>query len=105
MRVCLLLQAVDGALLRLSGTEVRNCGQAFVLGRYCTHIHMGSRQEHSYIKDNSIHHSFQRAVVIHGAFACCGVVRLANVRAFRLCWRYSGLMRVVTLSINLQARI
>jgi hypothetical protein len=50
----------------LSGTEVRRCGQAFVLGRYCTHFHMANRQENSYLMDNSIHHSFQRATTVHG---------------------------------------
>lgn len=29
-------------------------------------MHMANRQEHSYVIDNSIHHSFQRATTIHG---------------------------------------
>ena len=57
--------AMHGATLRLSGVEIRRCGQAFVLGRYCSHFHMAGRLEDSYIVDNSIHHSFQRAVVVH----------------------------------------
>ena len=61
-----MTQALDGAVLRLSGVELRHCGQAFVLGRYCSHMHMANRQENSYINDNSIHHSFQRATTIHG---------------------------------------
>jgi hypothetical protein len=36
------------------------CGQSFLLGRYCTHLHMVGRAEASYIRGNSIHHSFQR---------------------------------------------
>jgi hypothetical protein len=57
--------SMHGAALRLSGVEIRRCGQAFVLGRYCSHLHMGGRMEDSYIVDNSIHHSFQRAVTVH----------------------------------------
>jgi hypothetical protein len=60
------VMAVHGAMLRLSGSEFRRCGQFGVLGRYCTHIHMASKQENAFIVDNSIHHSFQRAVTIHG---------------------------------------
>lgn len=51
----------------LRPTEIRNCGQSFVLGRYCNHLHMAGHQAHSYIRGNSIHHSFQRAVTIHGS--------------------------------------
>ncbi len=57
--------SMHGAALRLSGVEIRRCGQAFILGRYCSHFHMGGRMEDSYIVDNSIHHSFQRAVTVH----------------------------------------
>ena len=50
---------------RIENVEVTRCGQAFVLGRYCTHAHHGGNFEGNYIKANSIHHSFQRAVTTH----------------------------------------
>ena len=59
------LMAMHGAKLHLEGVEVRHCGQAFILGRYCTHYHMEGEMPNNYIRDNSIHHSFQRAVTIH----------------------------------------
>lgn len=33
---------------------------------YCTHYHMGGTRPDSYIRSNSIHHSFQRATTVHG---------------------------------------
>ncbi len=59
------MAAMHGAALRVQGVEVRRCGQAFVLGRYCTHFHMAGKAEMAYVKDNAIHHSFQRAVTVH----------------------------------------
>jgi hypothetical protein len=50
----------------LENAELRRCGQAGVLGRYCSHFHMSGMLEGSYIKSNSIHHSFQRAITVHG---------------------------------------
>ena len=50
---------------RIENAEVTRCGQAFVLGRYCTHAHRGGNFEGNYVKANSIHHSFQRAVTTH----------------------------------------
>jgi hypothetical protein len=49
------LLAAGGARLRLENAEIRRCGQAGVLGRYCSHFHMAGELEHSYIKSNSIH--------------------------------------------------
>ena len=66
--------AVHGGNLRVENTEVRNCGQARNLGRYCLHFHKAGFQpggpdlnwRGSYLIGNSIHHSFQRATTIHG---------------------------------------
>eukprot|EP00051_Salpingoeca_urceolata_P019992 m.295984 g.295984 ORF g.295984 m.295984 type:complete len:3942 (+) comp19518_c0_seq1:299-12124(+) len=59
--------AAHGGTYRIENTEVRNCGQMGNLGRYCVHYHMANEQSHSYVRSNSIHHSFQRAVVTHGS--------------------------------------
>jgi len=60
--------AVHGGHLRVENAEVRNCGQARNLGRYCLHFHKAGYQPptQSYLKSNSIHNSFQRATTIHG---------------------------------------
>ena len=34
-------------------------------GRYCTHSHKAGSMEGSYVKANSIHHSYQRACTTH----------------------------------------
>lgn len=59
--------AVGGGTYRIENTEFRRCGQGFFMGRYCTHVHMvGAGGVRSYVKANSVHHSFQRAFTIHG---------------------------------------
>lgn len=52
-------------IYRMENAEVRRCGQAFNFGRYCTHSHMAGDMRGSYVKANSIHHSYQRAVTTH----------------------------------------
>uniref|UniRef100_A0A383WCP6 Fibrocystin-L n=1 Tax=Tetradesmus obliquus TaxID=3088 RepID=A0A383WCP6_TETOB len=55
------------AILRFTHVEVQWGGQAFRLGRYPIHWHMhGDAAMQSWVKGCSIHHSFQRAVTIHG---------------------------------------
>lgn len=57
--------AVHGGEFRLENLELRHCGQFSNLGRYCSHSHHGMDMEGSYVKANSIHSSFQRAVTTH----------------------------------------
>lgn len=52
---------------RLSGVEVRRCGQSGVLGRYCTHFHMMGTRPDSYLTDSSVHRSYQRVVSVHAS--------------------------------------
>lgn len=56
-----------GGHYRIENAEFRHCGQKGRLGRYCTHFHAtgDNPPPHSYIKSNSFHHSFQRAVTVH----------------------------------------
>ena len=42
--------------------------QAFILGRYCSHFHEAFSLEGGYVKDNSIHHSFQRGTTVHATY-------------------------------------
>ena len=51
---------------RLEGVEVRDAGQGFFLGRYAVHFHLVGSVKGSYVRKCSIHHSFNRAVAIHG---------------------------------------
>ena len=51
---------------RIDSIELKNCGQAFILGSYPIHFHMIGTVHASYVRNNAIHHSFNRAVTIHG---------------------------------------
>eukprot|EP01036_Dinobryon_divergens_P027890 gene27890-36744_t len=57
--------AMQSGIYRMENAEIRRCGQAFNFGRYCTHSHKAGDMEGSYVKANSIHRSFQRAVTTH----------------------------------------
>jgi len=54
------------ALARISYVEVTFAGQAFRLGRYPIHFHLNGDMSTSYVRGCSIHHTFNRAVNIHG---------------------------------------
>ena len=55
------------ALLQLDNVEVTQSGQAFRLGRYSIHWHMhGDVAYQSWVRGCSIHHTYNRAVTIHG---------------------------------------
>jgi hypothetical protein len=59
--------AFHGGEYRMENAEFRHCGQAGVLGRYCTHYHRNGDNPppRSYVRSNSFHDSFQRAVTVH----------------------------------------
>ena len=56
----------DGAIARISYTEVRQAGQAFNMARYPIHFHLAGNVRQSYVLGNAIHHTYNRAVTIHG---------------------------------------
>ena len=56
----------DKVVGRLSYIEVTHAGQAFRLGRYPIHFHLNGDVSSSYVRGCSIHHTFNRAVSIHG---------------------------------------
>jgi len=58
--------------------QVRYAGQGFRLGRYPIHFHMIGTVRNSYVRGNSIHHTYNRAVVIHGVH----FLRVVNNVAF-----------------------
>ena len=51
---------------RIENAELRYMGQAFQLGRYAVHFHMSGLIDQSYLRLNSIHHTYNRACTIHG---------------------------------------
>ena len=42
--------------------------KTFKDGRYPIHLYLSGRQDKSWIKGNSVHHSFARLISIHGYF-------------------------------------
>jgi hypothetical protein len=79
--------------IQLDGVEVRRCGQAGALGRYCLHSHMLSYNmpdgpdlpsdgqfiglaSNVFIRNSAVHQSVNRAMVIHGT---CGMKFHNNV--------------------------
>jgi hypothetical protein len=56
----------DSLTFRASDIEFRNVGQAFKLGRYALHMHLIGAVHNSYIKNNAVNQSNNRAVAIHG---------------------------------------
>jgi hypothetical protein len=50
----------------ISYVECFRCGQAFNLGRYPLHMHMMGNVAGSYIRGCAVHHTFNRAVTVHG---------------------------------------
>jgi hypothetical protein len=49
--------------------QVRQAGQAFRLGRYPLHYHMNGPLPDSYVKGSAIHHTYNRAMTMHGTNA------------------------------------
>ena len=56
----------ESTAARIDSIELTNVGQAFILGSYPIHFHMIGTVHSSYVKNNSIHHAFNRSVTIHG---------------------------------------
>lgn len=57
---------MEGSTARLQWAEFQRMGQKKVLGRYPVHFHMAGDVSGSYVRYNSIHHSFNRCFTIHG---------------------------------------
>ena len=56
----------SGAIARVSYTEIRQAGQAYSLGRYPIHFDLIGDAQDSYVIGNAVHHSYNRAITIHG---------------------------------------
>ena len=53
---------------KIEYVEFTHTGQGFNLGRYSMHFHMSDRQPNSYFRGMGTHHTFNRAMTIHGTF-------------------------------------
>ena len=60
------IMSMTNASSQLAGVELRKMGQRARFGRYPMHWHLASDRGADFIRDSSIHSSFQRAVVMHG---------------------------------------
>lgn len=56
----------ESSIGKIENCEFFDVGQAFKLGRYPIHFHMLGNVNQSYIKNNSIHQSYNRATTLHG---------------------------------------
>jgi hypothetical protein len=56
---------VMDANAQLDGVEMRSMGQAGHPGRYPFHWHLSGERANDFVRNSSIHSSFQRAVVVH----------------------------------------
>lgn len=68
----------DSLTFRARNIEFTHVGQAFKLGRYALHMHMIGAVHNSYIENNAVHQSNNRAVAIHGT----RYLRITNNVAF-----------------------
>lgn len=57
---------MNGGEMYLSGVELAYMGQAGILGRYPAHWHDNGDVSGQYVRDSSIHHSFNKVITIHG---------------------------------------
>ena len=61
------IMVMGGGVARVEGAELTRMGQQNILRRYPIHYHMlGESGASSYLKDTSIHHTFNRCVTVHG---------------------------------------
>ncbi|HEV2755151.1 MAG TPA: G8 domain-containing protein [Actinomycetota bacterium] len=60
------VMVMEGASARIDGVEFESMGQRKALRRYPVHFHMDGEAAGSYLKRSTIHHSFNRCVVVHG---------------------------------------
>ena len=56
----------ESVIGKIENCEFTDVGQAFMLGRYPIHFHMIGTVSKSYIKNNSIHQTYNRGTTLHG---------------------------------------
>lgn len=76
------VMVMGGSTARIEGVELAGMGQRKALRRYPVHFHMDGVAKGSYLRRSTIHHSFNRCVVVHGTH---GLVVRDNV-----CFDHAG---------------
>jgi len=66
VHVMLFAPGDESCIGRIEYAEFYHAGQAYRLGRYPIHFHMIGKVSLSYVRGNSIHHTFNRAITTHG---------------------------------------
>ena len=67
----------ESAIVRLDGVELRNMGQGYRIGRYPINFHWIGRVRRSFVRQCSVHHSFNRGIGMNGVMVfvsstmCC----------------------------------
>eukprot|EP00931_Biecheleriopsis_adriatica_P053216 TRINITY_DN3111_c0_g1_i1.p1 TRINITY_DN3111_c0_g1~~TRINITY_DN3111_c0_g1_i1.p1 ORF type:complete len:1315 (-),score=165.95 TRINITY_DN3111_c0_g1_i1:391-4314(-) len=56
------------SMVHVESAEFSKLGQGLLMGRYSLHFHLAGDAEGSYLRDNSIHHGFNRCITLHGTF-------------------------------------
>lgn len=68
VHIMLFAPGDEACIGRIENLELFYAGQAYTLGRYPLHFHMIGTVYQSYIKNNVIHHTFNRATTVHGVY-------------------------------------
>lgn len=68
VHIMLFAPGDESCIGRIENLELFYAGQAYTLGRYPLHFHMIGTVYQSYIKNNAVHDTFNRATTVHGVF-------------------------------------
>ena len=68
VHVMLFSPGNESSVGRIENLEIFHAGQAYNLGRYPLHFHLIGDVTQSYIRNNSIHDTFNRATTVHGVY-------------------------------------
>lgn len=60
------IMAMVGSKMKVSGVELNRMGQHLTLARYPIHWHIGGDGTGQYVKNSSIHDTYNRCVTVHG---------------------------------------
>lgn len=59
------IMVMQGGVSHIENTELNRMGQRFKLGRYPFHWHLVGNASGQYFNNNSVHHTYNRAITIH----------------------------------------
>jgi cell migration-inducing and hyaluronan-binding protein len=60
------MMAMQGGIMHIEGVEITRMGQKKVLARYPMHWHLEGAVDGQYFRDNSVWHTYNRCVTVHG---------------------------------------